>query len=206
MTDIPHKLCNIGKFKLSGNPDYDPIMQACPCIGSSGEPGHPLFDFAVLMMGKASVGGAQALTQGSRLVLTEWGNTPTRHTSTEKYTKENIYARCQSPVRVTSMVVMLHVIDRGPDSGQIPGSAFIKPDQLDPGIRDQIKITLLPTISHLQLLNFVSCRFGNCRCKIVDSRVFPIWSLIHGSSWSGLIKAEPGHECPTKQSGHITNS
>ena len=29
-------------------------------------------------------------------------------------------------------------------------------------------------------------------CKIVDSRVFPIWSLIHGSSWSGLIKAEPG--------------
>ena len=34
-------------------------------------------------------------------------------------------------------------------------------------------------------------KFGNCRCKIVDSRVFPIWSLIHGSSWSGLIKAEP---------------
>ena len=39
---------------------------------------------------------------------------------------------------------------------QRPGSAFIKPDQLDPGIKDQIKITLLPTISHLQLLNFVS--------------------------------------------------
>ena len=35
-------------------------------------------------------------------------------------------------------------------------------------------------------------KFGNCRCKIVDSRVFPIWSLIHGSGWSGLIKAEPG--------------
>ena len=35
-------------------------------------------------------------------------------------------------------------------------------------------------------------QFGNCRCKIKDSRVFPIWSLIHGSSWSGLIKAEPG--------------
>ena len=35
-------------------------------------------------------------------------------------------------------------------------------------------------------------KFGNCRCKIVDSRVFPIWSLIHGSSWSGLIKAGPG--------------
>ena len=35
-------------------------------------------------------------------------------------------------------------------------------------------------------------KFGNCRCHIVDSRVFPIWSLIPGSSWSGLIKAEPG--------------
>ena len=38
-----------------------------------------------------------------------------------------------------------------------PGSAFIKADQLDPWIKDQIKITLLPTISHLQLPNFVSC-------------------------------------------------
>ena len=37
------------------------------------------------------------------------------------------------------------------------GSAFIKPDQLDPWIKDQIKITLLPTISHLQLPNVVSC-------------------------------------------------
>ena len=41
-------------------------------------------------------------------------------------------------------------------------------------------------------------KFGNCRCKIVDSRAFPIWSLIHGLRWSGLIKAEPGryhHSC-----------
>ena len=35
-------------------------------------------------------------------------------------------------------------------------------------------------------------KFGNCRCKIVDSRAFPSWSLIHGLRWSGLIKAEPG--------------
>ena len=34
-------------------------------------------------------------------------------------------------------------------------------------------------------------KFGNCRDKIVDSKVFPSWSLIHGSSWSGLIKVEP---------------
>ena len=38
-----------------------------------------------------------------------------------------------------------------------PGSAFIKPDQLYPWIKDQIKTTLLSTISHLQLPNFVSC-------------------------------------------------
>ena len=34
-------------------------------------------------------------------------------------------------------------------------------------------------------------KFGNCRYKIVDSRAFPSWSLIHGLRWSGLIKAEP---------------
>ena len=36
-------------------------------------------------------------------------------------------------------------------------------------------------------------KFGNCRDKIVDSRAFLSWSLIHGSSWSGLIKLGPGH-------------
>ena len=35
-------------------------------------------------------------------------------------------------------------------------------------------------------------KFGNCRCKTMDSRAFPSWSLIHGLCWSGLIKAEPG--------------
>ena len=38
-----------------------------------------------------------------------------------------------------------------------PGSAFIQPDQLDPWIKDQIGKTLLSTILHLQLPNFVSC-------------------------------------------------
>ena len=37
------------------------------------------------------------------------------------------------------------------------GPTFIKPDQLDPWIKDQIKITLLSTIAPLQLPNFVSC-------------------------------------------------
>ena len=35
-------------------------------------------------------------------------------------------------------------------------------------------------------------KFGNCRCKIVDRRSFPSWSLIHGLRWSGLIKVGPG--------------
>ena len=33
-------------------------------------------------------------------------------------------------------------------------------------------------------------KFGNCRDEIVDRRVIFIWSLIHGSSWSGLIKVQ----------------
>ena len=35
-------------------------------------------------------------------------------------------------------------------------------------------------------------KFGNYRCEIVGRRVIFIWSLICGSSWSGLIKAGPG--------------
>ena len=35
-------------------------------------------------------------------------------------------------------------------------------------------------------------KFGNCRCEMVSRIVIFIWSLIHGSSWSGLINAEPG--------------
>ena len=41
-------------------------------------------------------------------------------------------------------------------------------------------------------------KLGNCRCKIVDSRAFPSWSLIHGLRWSGLIKAEPGARSSNK--------
>ena len=35
-------------------------------------------------------------------------------------------------------------------------------------------------------------KFGNCRGEIVDRGAFPSRSLINGSSWSGLIKVEPG--------------
>ena len=38
-----------------------------------------------------------------------------------------------------------------------PGPTFIKHDELDPWIKDQMKITLLSTVSPLQLPNFVSC-------------------------------------------------
>ena len=37
-------------------------------------------------------------------------------------------------------------------------------------------------------------KFCNCRCKIVDSKAFSIWSLIHELRWSGMIKAEPGNK------------
>ena len=35
-------------------------------------------------------------------------------------------------------------------------------------------------------------QFGKCRGEIVNRRMIFIWTLIHGSGWSGLIKAEPG--------------
>ena len=47
-------------------------------------------------------------------------------------------------------------------------------------------------------------KFGNCRGEIVDRRVIFIWSLIHGSSWSGLIRGPLLHslgvrliDCPS---------
>ena len=48
-------------------------------------------------VGRHFMRGTQSLTQGSDHMRTEWGNT-TRHTSTEKYTSENIHAICQSSV------------------------------------------------------------------------------------------------------------
>ena len=47
-----------------------------------------LVQFCFLVRGEASVRGAQTLMQVSHLRLTEWGNTPSRHLSTEKYTSE----------------------------------------------------------------------------------------------------------------------
>ena len=48
-------------------------------------------------------------------------------------------------------------------------------------------------------------KFGNCRCKIVDSRAFPSWSLIHGLRWSGLIKAEPGYQSNSHLKYHMSS-
>ena len=39
-------------------------------------------------------------------------------------------------------------------------------------------------------------KFGNCRGEIVDRRMVFIWSLIHGSGWSRLIKADPDEPAP----------
>ena len=47
-------------------------------------------------------------------------------------------------------------------------------------------------------------KFGNSRCEIVGRRVIFIWSLIHGSSWSGLIKVGPGQLILTRWDRHIS--
>ena len=104
--DIPHKLCNIrGNWNIQ-QPDFHPILQADPCVssnapslGSSEALGHPLFDFVFSWRGGGgSAWGVIDPDIGISPCANRMGNTPTRHTSTEKYTSENIYARCQSSV------------------------------------------------------------------------------------------------------------
>ena len=73
------------------------------------------------------------------------------------------------------------------------GPSFIKPYQLDPRIKDQLRNALLSTI----LPNFVSCgrtcpsnitqNLATVGAKIVDRGVIFILSLILGSSWFCLI-------------------
>ena len=79
------------------------------------------------------------------------------------------------------------------------GPALIKPDQLDPCIKISWKsiscLWLCPysfeILWHVIGLVPSTChKIRNCRDKIVDSTAFPSWSLIHGSTWSGLIKVE----------------
>ena len=49
-------------------------------------------------------------------------------------------------------------------------------------------------------------KFGNCRGEIVDRRMVFIWSLIHGSGWSRLIKAEPGDNRPNNDHHEVGRS
>ena len=56
-----------------------------------------------------------------------------------------------SPYTSVASIVAQHVYHRA------PGSAFIKRDQLDPWIKDQLRNALLSTILSLQIPNFVSC-------------------------------------------------
>ena len=82
-----------------------------------------------------------------------------------------------------------------------PGPTFIKPDQRNPWIKNQLGNDLLSTILAPTVTKFCviwegqalphDTKFGNSRCEIVGRRVIFIWSLIHGSSWSGLIKVGP---------------
>ena len=100
--DTSHKLCNIrGNWNIQ-QPRLPPNNAGrhmrhfkCSLTWLKWRAGSPPVRFLFSREG-GSVRGAQTLTQGSRLVLTELGNTSNRHTSTEKYTSENIYARCQS--------------------------------------------------------------------------------------------------------------
>ena len=52
--------------------------------------------------------------------------------------------------------------------------------------KDSAVHNFAPTVT-----KFCDTKFSNCRCEILGRRVIFISSLIPGSSWSGLIKAEP---------------
>ena len=77
------------------------------------------------------------------------------------YANQSLVAiNMSSQSSLTYMYVMNHIVINlisGLIVNNIDLSSFIKPDQRNPWIKDQIKITLLPTISHLLLPNFVSC-------------------------------------------------
>ena len=76
-----------------------------PSLGSSGEPGHPLYDKGG---GGQFVRSTQALVQGSGHMLTEAGDTPTRQTSTEKYTSENIHGSQIVDIAARSTILSHH--------------------------------------------------------------------------------------------------
>ena len=65
------------------------------------------------------------------------------------------FAHCSRIVVCCCYLVPAHLTNNR--KGYAPCPTFIKPDQLDPWIKDQIKIILLLTISHLQLPSFVAC-------------------------------------------------
>ena len=103
--DTPLKLCNIrGELNIQ-QPRMPPNIAGRPLRQFKWllnwlkwRAGSPPVHFLFSRWGEASVRGAQTLMQGSRFVLSGWGNTPTRHTSTENYTNESIHARYQSSV------------------------------------------------------------------------------------------------------------
>ena len=62
-----------------------------------------------------------------------------------------------------------------------PGFAFIKPDQRNPWIEDQLGNALLSTISHLQLPNFVSC--GRDKPSHMTHKLVTVGAKFEAGEW-----------------------
>ena len=95
------------------------------------------------------------------------------------------------------------------------GSAFIKPrsvwsmDQGSTRKRSAVH-NFAPTVTKFCVMwEGLSLpqdtKFGNCRGEIVHRRMISIWSLIHGSGWSGLIKADPSLYVINRPIKHLQN-
>ena len=122
---------------------------------------------------------------------------PCRHTSTEKYTNEYIYARCQSSVGLPSMVVMLHVCDGarfGTNTTRTRMShEAIWPYKNKANLRDLIAATGLVISNWIKIVNFsarVTVKFDGWPCKTIGHLFYATSSFVRHFVAIGEFKLE----------------
>ena len=75
----------------------------------------------------------------------------------------------------------MHSHDKDLDIPRTTGSAFIKPDQRNPWIKDQLGNALLSTNLHLQLPNFVSC--GRDKPSHMTQNLVTVGANLQAGEW-----------------------
>ena len=122
---IHHRLCNIDGNNIPGNPASNSIMKTEPSISPTTPPflgklGSQRFIHPLTWAGQLAWGVHWPWYKAVAVAIRIWWYNPLRHTTTEKYTGENTFARCQSSVGYLAKYQCCIPSDRGPDSGQKP--------------------------------------------------------------------------------------